>query len=93
LLRRLHRAASDIATTTLNNRLMALQREMREADDRLKRLYRLIEDGVTDTDDVLKDRLNELKVIGRGRKSFSVYLALACAIWPTNLAQSISIAP
>ena len=47
---------------TLNNRLMALQREMADADDKLKRLYRLIEDGVTDSDEVLKDRLNELKV-------------------------------
>jgi site-specific DNA recombinase len=46
---------------TLNNRLMALQREMSDADDRLKRLYRLVEDGVTDADEVLKDRLNELK--------------------------------
>jgi site-specific DNA recombinase len=32
-----------------------------EAEDKLKRLYRLIEDGVTDLDDVLKDRLNNLK--------------------------------
>ena len=47
---------------TLNNRLMALQREMADADDRLKRLYRLIEDGVTESDEILKDRLNELKV-------------------------------
>jgi hypothetical protein len=47
---------------TLNNRLLALQREMTEADNKLKRLYRLIEDGVTETDEVLKDRLNELKV-------------------------------
>jgi site-specific DNA recombinase len=34
---------------------------MSDADDRLKRLYRLIEEGVTDADEVLKDRLNELK--------------------------------
>jgi site-specific DNA recombinase len=46
---------------TLNNRLMALQREMSDSGDRLKRLYRLVEDGVTDADEVLKDRLNELK--------------------------------
>jgi site-specific DNA recombinase len=44
-----------------NKRIMALQREMTEADERLKRLYRLVEDGVTDLDDVLKDRLNCLK--------------------------------
>ncbi len=44
-----------------NKRIMALQREVTEADERLKRLYRLVEDGVTNLDDVLKDRLNSLK--------------------------------
>ena len=44
-----------------NKRIMALQREVTQADERLKRLYRLVEDGVTDLDDVLKDRLNSLK--------------------------------
>jgi hypothetical protein len=29
--------------------------------DKLKRLYRLVEDGLTDVDEVLKDRLNTLK--------------------------------
>jgi hypothetical protein len=37
--------------------MRALQREVTDADDKLKRLYRLIEDGMTETDDVLKDRL------------------------------------
>ena len=34
---------------------------MTDAEDKLKRLYRLVEDGVTDLDDVLKDRLYSLK--------------------------------
>ena len=46
---------------SVNSRIMALQREVADAEDRLKRLYRLVEDGVTDLDDVLKDRLNSLK--------------------------------
>jgi site-specific DNA recombinase len=46
---------------SVNRRMMALQREVTDAEDRLKRLYRLIENGVTDLDDVLKDRLNSLK--------------------------------
>jgi DNA invertase Pin-like site-specific DNA recombinase len=46
---------------TLNVRITALQREMIDAEDKLKRLYRLIEDGLTDVDEVLKDRLNTLK--------------------------------
>src|ERR1700676_2712451 len=38
-----------------------LQCEVTDADDKLKRLYRLIEDGMTEMDDILKDRLNSLK--------------------------------
>jgi site-specific DNA recombinase len=45
----------------LNSRIVCLQREVIEADDKLKRLYRLVEDGLTDLDEVLKDRLNMLK--------------------------------
>ncbi|YBW41060.1 recombinase family protein [Nitrobacter sp. TKz-YC01] len=45
-----------------NKRIMALQREVAEADERLKRLYRLVEDGVTDLDEVLQGRLSQLKV-------------------------------
>ncbi len=44
-----------------NKRIMALQREVTDAEDRLKRLYRLVEDGVTDLDDLLKGRLDRLK--------------------------------
>lgn len=45
----------------VNGRIMALQREVTEAEDKLKRLYRLVEDGLTDLDELLKDRLNALK--------------------------------
>src|SRR5262249_31474430 len=44
-----------------NKRIMALQRDVTDAEDRLKRLYRLVEDGMTDLDDVLKERLDRLK--------------------------------
>src|SRR5262245_9382029 len=50
----------------LNGRIIALQREVTDADDKLKRLYRLVEDGLTDLDEVLTDRLTELKA-GRDR--------------------------
>ena len=46
---------------SVNSRIMALQREVTDAEDRLKRLYRLVEEGLTDLDEVLKDRLNNLK--------------------------------
>jgi hypothetical protein len=45
----------------VSKRMMALQREVTDAEDRLKRLYRLVEDGMTELDDVLKDRLDSLK--------------------------------
>jgi site-specific DNA recombinase len=46
---------------SVNTRIMALQSEVTDAEDKLKRLYRPVEDGLTDLDDVLKDRLNSLK--------------------------------
>ena len=46
---------------SVNNRILGLQREVVDAEERLKRLYRLIEDGVTDLNDILRDRLNSLK--------------------------------
>jgi site-specific DNA recombinase len=46
---------------SVNARVTTLQREVADADDKLKRLYRLVEDGMTEMDDVLKDRLNSLK--------------------------------
>ena len=51
---------------TLNGRLLALQKEVADAEDRLARLYRLVEEGLTDLDDVLKARLTALKA-GRDR--------------------------
>jgi site-specific DNA recombinase len=46
---------------SVNRRIMGLQREVTDAEDRLKRLYRLVEDGLSDIDEVLKDRLHNLK--------------------------------
>jgi len=46
---------------SLNARILGLRREVTDAEDKLKRLYRLIEEGVTDLDDVLKERLGNIK--------------------------------
>src|SRR5262249_46253276 len=51
---------------SLNSRLMALQREVSDAEEKLRRLYRLVENELTDLDEVLKDRLDTLKA-GRDR--------------------------
>ena len=53
--RRAERAAS------IDTRLAALEREAETAEEKLKRLYKLIEDGVAEMDDLLKDRINTLK--------------------------------
>ena len=45
----------------VEERLLVLEREGREADERLQRLYRLVEDGVAEMDDILKDRITALK--------------------------------
>src|SRR6266404_96751 len=71
---------------TVNSRIMALQREVADAEDRLKRLYRLVEDGVTDLDDVLKDRLDSLKA-GRDRAKAALETA------KLNIAPAIRIDP
>jgi site-specific DNA recombinase len=44
----------------VNSRISTLQREVVDAENKLKRLYRLVEDGL-DVDEVLKERLNTLK--------------------------------
>ena len=46
---------------SVSHRVMALQREVTDAEEKLKRLYYLVENDLTDLDDVLKDRLNCLK--------------------------------
>ena len=45
-----------------NKRIIGLQREVTDSEDRLKRLYRLVENGLTDLDDVLKARLRQIEI-------------------------------
>ncbi|MBG0809539.1 recombinase family protein [Methylosinus sp. H3A] len=52
------RAAGD---EEVRNRVEALQAEIAQSEDRLKRLYGMVEDGVTDMDDLLRERLAALK--------------------------------
>jgi site-specific DNA recombinase len=46
----------------VDRRIAALAREAEEADDRLRRLYKLVEDGRTEVDDLLNERIADLKV-------------------------------
>jgi len=53
--RRMERAAA------VNERIAGLQARADEADERLRRLYKMVEDGVSPIDDMLKDRIAALK--------------------------------
>ena len=53
--RRAERAAS------VNERIAGLQARADEADDRLRRLYKMVEEGVAHLDDLLRDRITALK--------------------------------
>ena len=46
---------------SVDERIGILDKEVYDTDERLRRLYKLIEDGVTEQDDILRDRLTALK--------------------------------
>ena len=46
----------------VDKRVAALQGEISEAEIKIKRLYQMVEDDVTDLDDILRDRLTALKL-------------------------------
>lgn len=48
-------------TEAVDRRLLTLQREVTDCDERLRRLYRSIEDGVVELDDILRERTAILK--------------------------------
>ena len=43
--------------SAVDARIIALEREVYEGNERLRRLYKAMEDGVTEMDDILKDRI------------------------------------
>jgi site-specific DNA recombinase len=47
--------------SAVDERIATLEREAHEADERLRRLYKAMEDGVAEMDDILKDRITALK--------------------------------
>ena len=52
------RAAND---QEVQQRIQSLEAELARADEKLRRLYKMVEDGVTDMDDLLSDRIATLK--------------------------------
>lgn len=47
--------------TEVDGRVTALRSELSSAEDKLRRLYRMVEEAVTDIDDILKERIAALK--------------------------------
>ncbi|NJO32155.1 MAG: recombinase family protein [Rhodospirillales bacterium] len=45
----------------VDRRIAVLAREVEDAEERLRRLYRLVEDGLAQVDEILKDRIASLK--------------------------------
>lgn len=68
----------------VDTRITTLQTEATQAEDRLKRLYKMVEDGVTDLDDLLKERIAALK-LERDRATAALERIRALAAPPTTL--------
>ena len=50
-----------VKAAAVDERIGILEKEAHEADERLRRLYKLVEGGVAEVDDILKDRITALK--------------------------------
>lgn len=50
-----------VKSASADDRLLALQKELTDCEDRMKRLYRSIEDGIVELDDILRERTADLK--------------------------------
>jgi len=46
----------------VDGRIVRLQGELTETEERLKRIYTMVEDGIAEMDDILKDRISSLKM-------------------------------
>ena len=46
----------------VDSRIAALQTEATDAKEKLARLYKMVEDGITEVDDILRERLDALKL-------------------------------
>ena len=46
----------------VDRRIIALQREATEAEEKLRRLYRMVEEGLAEMDDLLRDRIASLRL-------------------------------
>lgn len=66
----------------IDKRVATLQSELTETEAKLKRLYKMVEDGIAELDDILKDRIASLK-LDRERTSTTLDRIRAQAAPPT----------
>ena len=73
----------------VDRRIAALGREAEDADERLRRLYKLVEDGLAQMDEILKDRISSLKA---GREAAMAALGRArSATHPTDSVSPLAV--
>jgi site-specific DNA recombinase len=75
-----------VKAAAVDERIGALETEAHEANERLRRLYKLVEDGVADMDDILKGRINALKA-ERDRAQAAIDRARSGARPAVNISQ------
>ena len=73
----------------VGERLGTLEKEAQEANERLRRLYRLVEEGISESDDILKGRITTLKT-ERDRAQAALERARS-GIRPTTKIQPIAV--
>ena len=69
------------AAAETDGRIVALQSEVAEAEDKLRRMCKIVETGLTDLDDILQQRLTNLK-LDRERARTALDRVLATAVRP-----------
>ena len=75
--------------TTVDQRIAALSREAEDADEWLRRLYKLVEDGLAQMDELLKDRISSSKL---GREAAIAALGRArTATHPTDHVSAVVV--
>jgi site-specific DNA recombinase len=65
----------------VSDRIRELEATVADADQRLRRLYQMVEDGLAQLDDILKERIAALK---NEREAASSALARACGGEPSG---------
>lgn len=75
-------ARRSVEILEVDRRVAALQAEATEADEKLRRLYHMVEQGIAEIDDILKDRIASLK-LGRDRATSALERIRAQTSLPT----------